>query len=241
MSIAVFSIKTIPDIDGGRRLYNLQDLSDKEIANVMFYKRRQETENSEFLRLHLQRVCSLSMTVHTEDGFQLLHFNDQSEADLIQQFYDAITEYKVHLISWAGSSFDLPVLHYRSLIHGISAPQHWSESEEAIAPDLQAMLTGFTEHADVPMSELATLLGLPGHLHISADKVWDSYRHGETDRISHATDSEVLNTHLIYLRFQLFLGRLDETQYNAECQMIRDSLAQPQQPHLNEFLSVWSA
>ncbi|MDH5360030.1 MAG: 3'-5' exonuclease [Gammaproteobacteria bacterium] len=241
MSIAVFTIKTIPDIDAGRRLYNLHDLSDKEIANVMFYKRRQETENSEFLRLHLHRVCSLSMSVRNDHGFQLLNLDGESETALLQQFYDTIDQHKPSLISWAGSRFDLPVLHYRSLNHGLRAPLHWSESEEAIAPDLQAMLTGFTEQADVPMSELATLQGLPGHMHIGADQVWDRYRRGGAEQIRHATDTEVLNTHLIYLRFQLFLGRLDEAQYQAECQMIRDSLSQQQQPHLHEYLSAWSA
>lgn len=240
MSTAVFTIKTIPDIDAGRRLYNLHDLSDKEIANVMFYKRRQETENSEFLRLHLQQVCALSVVLRDDNGLQLLSLEDATEQGLIQQFYDIIDQYQPSLISWAGSEFELPILHYRSLIHGLRAPYHWAESDEAITPDLQSMLSGFSANADVPLGELASLLGLPGHMLIAADRVWDTYRHNGIDSIRHFADTETLNTHLVYLRFQLFLGQLSADEYQAECQMIGEQIGQQQKPHLTEFLFAWS-
>ena len=48
MNILVFDIETVPDTDLGRRLHGLHDLSDEQVAQIMFTKRRQET-GSEFL------------------------------------------------------------------------------------------------------------------------------------------------------------------------------------------------
>jgi hypothetical protein len=48
MHVLVFDIETVPDTDLGRRLFDLHDLSDADVAKVMFSHRRQET-GSEFL------------------------------------------------------------------------------------------------------------------------------------------------------------------------------------------------
>ena len=45
------------------------------------------------------------------------------EAEIIQRFYDGIEKYTPDLVSWNGGGFDLPVLHYRALRHGIIAPR----------------------------------------------------------------------------------------------------------------------
>ena len=51
MSVLVFDIETIPDIETGRRLYHLNDLSDKDIGSAMFAMRRAKVGN-DFLPFH---------------------------------------------------------------------------------------------------------------------------------------------------------------------------------------------
>jgi predicted PolB exonuclease-like 3'-5' exonuclease len=41
MNTLVFDIETVPDTDLGRRLYGLHDLSNEQVAQIMFTKRRQ--------------------------------------------------------------------------------------------------------------------------------------------------------------------------------------------------------
>jgi 3'-5' exonuclease len=48
MAVFVFDIETIPDVELGRRVYGLHDLSDKQVGYVMQAKRREES-GSEFL------------------------------------------------------------------------------------------------------------------------------------------------------------------------------------------------
>ena len=57
MSVFVFDIETVPDVDAGRRLYGLHDLDDGSVGKVMFHKRAAETGGSDFLPHHLSSTC----------------------------------------------------------------------------------------------------------------------------------------------------------------------------------------
>jgi predicted PolB exonuclease-like 3'-5' exonuclease len=255
MTVIVFDIETVPDIEGGRRLYNLHDLSDKEVANVMFYKRRQETGDSEFLRLHLHRVVAISLVMRDREHFKVWSLGDPDspEDEIVRGFFDTIERYTPTLVSWNGGGFDLPVLHYRSLVHGISAPRYWETGEEDSSfkwnnylsryhsrhTDLMDVLAGFQPRANAPLDEMAALLGFPGKMGMSGAKVWDAYRHGEIRSIRDYCETDVLNTYLVYLRFQLIRGQLTRTEYDDECRFVRQSLRQEGKAHLDEFLAAW--
>ena len=61
--VLAFDIETTPDVAGIRRLYALgDDISDKEVAELAFYQRRQMTGN-DFLPLHLHRVVAIARVV----------------------------------------------------------------------------------------------------------------------------------------------------------------------------------
>jgi hypothetical protein len=83
------------------------------------------------------------------------------------------------------------------------------------------------------------LLGLPGKLGMSGDKVWDAYLDGQLDSIRNYCETDVLNTFLIFLRFELMRGNLNPGEFAAETQRIRDSLKAHSKPHLDEFLAAW--
>jgi len=46
----------------------------------------------------------------------------------VRRFFDGIEKYTPQLVSWNGGGFDLPVLHYRGLVHGVSAPRYWNRA-----------------------------------------------------------------------------------------------------------------
>ena len=48
-NIFVFDIETIPDLEAGRRIYQLEGISDKDTAKAMFHIRNQETGGSEWV------------------------------------------------------------------------------------------------------------------------------------------------------------------------------------------------
>ena len=76
---------------------------------------------SSFLPLEQHRVVAISTLLRNGDQFQVwsLGAADSPEDDLIRRFFGGIDKLRPTLVSWNGSGFDLPVLHYRMLRHGI--------------------------------------------------------------------------------------------------------------------------
>jgi 3'-5' exonuclease len=254
MPVFVFDIETIPDVELGRRLYGLEDLSDKQVGYVMQAKRREES-GTEFLSYEQQRVAAISVALRSRDTFKVWSLGDPtaSEAEIIQRFFDGVERYTPDLVSWNGGGFDLPVLHYRALRHGISAPRYWESGEEDQAfrfnnylnryhsrhLDLMDVLSSFQSRARVGLQAMATLLGFPGKLGMSGDKVWEAYLDGQIEAIRNYCETDVLNTYLIFCRFELMRGRLNRDEYLNELANVREVLRTQSKPHFEEFLSAW--
>jgi predicted PolB exonuclease-like 3'-5' exonuclease len=256
MNVLVFDIETIPDTDSGRRLHGLEGLSEQDVASAMFHLRRQETGN-EFLRLHLQRVVAISAVLRRGDSLKVWSLGeaDSSEKELIQRFFDGLERFSPTLVSWNGCGFDLPVLHYRALLHGIAAPRYWETGEDDASfrwnnylsryhyrhTDLMDVLSGYQPRAAAPLDEVAAMLGFPGKMGMSGAKVWDAYLAGDMAGIRNYCETDVLNTYLVYLRFEFMRGRLTQESHALEVQRVRDTLAQEARPHFLEFLERWPA
>ncbi len=255
MNILVFDIETIPDVAGGRRLYALDGLTDKQTAEAMFNARRQETGGSDFLRHHLQRIVAISAVLRTRDHLKVWSLGepDSPEKELIERFFDGIEKYTPTLVSWNGGGFDLPVLNYRALLHGVAAPRYWETGKEDPGfrydnylgrfhwrhTDLMDVLSSYQARATAPLGGIATLLGFPGKLGMDGSQVWERYLRGEIAAIRDYCETDVLNTYLIYLRFELIRGHLTAAHYATECQLLRDVLAKEDKPHLREFIAAW--
>jgi 3'-5' exonuclease len=131
VNVMVFDIETVPDVVSGRRLYELDGLSDADVAQAMFQLRMAKT-GSDFLPHHLQRIVAISVVFRTRDAVRVWSLGDEEadEAELISRFFDGLERYTPTLVSWNGGGFDLPVLHYRSLLHGVSAPRYWDVGDD---------------------------------------------------------------------------------------------------------------
>ena len=70
------------------------------------------------LPLHMQKVVAISCVLRDKNDFRVWSLGSpaDTEAELIRRFFDGIDKYTPQLVSWNGGGFDLPVLHYRSLI-----------------------------------------------------------------------------------------------------------------------------
>ena len=254
MAVFVFDIETVPDVELGRRIYGLHGLSDREVGDAMQAKRR-ESSGSEFLSLEQQRVVAISVAMRMRDSFRVWSLGepDSPEAELIQRFFDGIEKYIPDMVSWNGGGFDLPVLHYRALRHGIVAPRYWEagDADQAFRfnnylsryhsrhLDLMDVLSSYQGRARVSLEGAAMLLGLPGKLGMSGAKVWDAYLDGQIGTIRNYCETDVLNTYLIYLRFELMRGRLLPEEYRGYVAQVREVLAQQAKPHFQEFLAAW--
>jgi predicted PolB exonuclease-like 3'-5' exonuclease len=263
----VFDIETIPDVAGLRRLHALDPaLSDAEVAELAFQQRRAQN-GSDFLPLHLQRIAVISCALRVGSDFRVWSLSEpedagqhperSAEAEIIQRFFDGIERYTPQIVSWNGGGFDLPVLHYRGLIHGIVAPRYWDLGDGDYADsrdfkwnnyisryhtrhlDLMDVLAMYQPRASAPLDDLAKLIGFPGKLGMDGGKVWEAWCAGKIAEIRDYCETDVLNTYLVATRFRLMRGELSPAEYDAEIAFVRGELGKINKPHWREFLAAW--
>ncbi|HYK24620.1 MAG TPA: 3'-5' exonuclease [Steroidobacteraceae bacterium] len=255
-STLVFDIETVPDVALGRRVHGLGDLPDADVAKAMFTLRRQRT-GEEFLPLGFHRIVAISCLLRSREGLKLWSLGEPGsrEAELVERFFDGIERYGPVLVSWNGSGFDLPVLHYRALKAGVQAPRYWETGEEDASfryktylsryhwqhIDLMEVLSNFQYRARASLADTAALLGLPGKLGFDGSRVWDAWLAGEIVRIRRYCETDVLNTFLIYLRFEVLRGHISRERLDEEVARVKAMLRAGGEPHHAEFLSAWEA
>lgn len=251
----VFDIETIPDTEGLKSLLDLPaETSAEDVANIAMHQRRQNT-GSEFLPLQQHRIVAISCALREGDSFKVwtLGTAESSEAEMIQRFFDGIEKYTPNLVSWNGGGFDLPVLHYRGMINAVQAPRYWDMGDDdrefkwnnyisryhTRHLDLMDLLAIYQARANAPLDQIAQLCGFPGKLGMDGSKVWDAYQNGDIEGIRNYCETDVANTYLVFLRFQLMRGALTKSTYAEEVALVKETLASYTQPHWQQFMAAW--
>lgn len=249
----VFDIETIPDVEG-LRLTRGNDGDDAQVAQRAFDERRERT-GSEFLSHHFHRVCAISCVLRTDKTLRVRSLCEPSatEAELVAAFFELIDRYTPQIVSWNGTGFDLPVLNYRALKHGISAPRFWDWGDDdrdfkwnnylsryhTRHVDLMDVMALYTPRANAPLDDIARLCGFPGKLGMDGSKVWDAYRAGALDAIRAYCETDVMNTWLVWCRFQRLRGVFDRETYDREIALARESMQALPGSHWTEYLGAW--
>jgi len=259
--VLVFDIESIPDVDGLRLLRGI----DPAVPHADVYARelaeRKEAGRSDFMPLHLQRVLVISCVFRNADGLRVHSFVDREpqgkseEGKIIQSFFGRIEKHVPQLVSWNGGGFDLPVLHYRGLRHGVVANKYWDLGEDDREfkwnnyigryhlrhLDLMDLLAMYQPRANAPLDAMAKLCGFPGKLGMDGSQVYSAWRAGQIEDIRRYCETDVMNTYLLYCRFQKMRGGLTEAEYDQEIAMVQATLGNlaPQESHWQEYLAAW--
>lgn len=259
--ILVFDIETIPDAAAIRLLNELpENLSDAEVVEFAFQQRRAKTGN-DFMPHHLQHVVAISCCLRWNDKIHIgtLGKPNSSEAEIISEFFKLIDKYTPQLVSWNGSGFDLPVLHYRALVHGIPAARYWDMGDGDFRDsrdfkwnnyinrfhtrhcDLMDLLALYTGRANAPLDELAKMCGFPGKLGMDGSQVWQAYQDEKICEIRDYCETDVANTYLVFQRYRLMNGTLTREEYDNEVEKLHEYLLDlsTEKQHWSEFLDVW--
>ncbi|MEL6366625.1 MAG: 3'-5' exonuclease [Pseudomonadota bacterium] len=256
MHCMVFDIETVPDVASGRRLFGLEALPEQDALAAMQALRR-EKSGSDFMPLHLHKIVAISVALRSVDDFRVWSLGglEADEAELIQRFFDGIERFVPDLVSWNGTGFDLPVLHYRALHHGIDAATYWENGDQQREfrynsylgryhwrhIDVMDVLSAYQPRARAPLDDIAVMLGFPGKLGMSGDKVASVYADGGLQQIRDYCETDVMNTYLVYLRFERMRGRLDGVGYDREIARVKDWLQTQDAEHWNAYRAAWSA
>ena len=255
MSILVFDIESVPDYESGRKIHKLSDdLSDKDVVKAMQHLQFQKS-GSEFMPLHLQKIVAISVVFEKHDQLKVwsLGNKDSDEKEIIQRFFEGLEQHTPTLVSWNGGGFDLPVLNYRALLHGVQAPRYWETGEDDSSfrynnyisrfhwrhTDLMDVLANYQPRAGAKLDQVATMLGFPGKLGMDGGLVWEKFQQGAIDEIRNYCETDVLNTYLVYLQFEMIRGRCSRGLLAQKMERVKDVLRESGEGHLEEFLDAW--
>jgi len=253
----VFDIETVPDVAGGRRILGLDGFDDADVRTAMISARMQ-SRGTDFQPAHLQRVVAISVALRSgEDSFKCWTLGDEDadEAEIIKRFYDGVERYRPQLVSWNGSGFDLPVLHYRAMLHGIAAPAYWDTGARERESKYNNYLSRYHErHLDLmdylalyngrnyaPLTEIAVLLGFPGKLGMDGSKVAQAFDEGRIREIREYCETDVLNTWLVTLRFLRLRGQISAQDEAVEHERAKAYCRDSGAVHWKEFVEAWEA
>ena len=246
MNVLVFDIETVPDVDLGRRLHDLGDLSDEDVAKVLFTRRRQQT-GTEFVQHHMHRVVAISLVLRTARQFKVWSLGDESsdEAEIIRRFFEGIDRYQPTLVSWNGGGFDLaraPLPGHASRYRGALLLGGGRNRPGLQVEQLPEPFPLAAYRSDGRAVRLPGACGRPPwtkSLSCSASRVnWActaarcgrAFVEGRIGDIRDYCETDVLNTFLVYLRYELMRGNLDGERLEREFQAVADSLRAESKP-----------
>jgi predicted PolB exonuclease-like 3'-5' exonuclease len=223
--IMVWDLETIPDIAGFARANNLIDKSADEIRTAM---------GDNFPKLIYHSIICIGALVarRTSLGWEVQavgapHVGQRPEKELIESFVNKIAELSPQLVTYNGCGFDLPVLRYRAMVHNVFAPgmhnraYYHRYTDDNV--DLCDVLSSFSYGAKVKLDELSRIMGLPGKPNgIDGSQVEAYFNAGRIQDIADYCKSDVINTYRLWIRHELFRGRLDQSQFEfSERKVVR--------------------
>jgi hypothetical protein len=253
--LLAFDIETVPDIAGIRRIHDVPaSVDDRGVAD-WYAQRRRAATGSDFAPLSLQRVVAIACALRDASGLRIWSLGDAADGEdaLIRRFFDGVDRYTPQLVSWNGGGFDLPVLHHRALVHGITAAKYWDWGDDdrefrfnnylsryhTRHLDLMDVLASYQPRAYAGLDAMARLCGFPGKVGMDGSEVAAAIAAGRVAEVRAYCECDAANTWLLYQRFRLMRSELDAASYAAEIALVRERIAASDAPHWREFLARW--
>jgi predicted PolB exonuclease-like 3'-5' exonuclease len=217
-AVMVWDIETVPDISTARRVYGLSDATDEDVRAAL---------GTTFPKLIFHQIICIGalIAIRTIQGWDVKsvgapNTSARSEKDLIKSFVGKVAELCPRLVTFNGSSFDLPVVRYRALLHQLPAPglscRPYFNRYTDDALDLCDVLSSYDSRGKISLDELSKALGHPGKpVDIKGHQVDEFYRSGRIEEISEYCKTDVINTYLLWLRYELFRGVLSDAELQS--------------------------
>ena len=240
--VIIWDLETVPDLRGFAAANDLAGKTEAEIREVLGNKFPKHIYHS--------ILCIGALVAYREDDHWIVdalgapHIGERTEKQLITAFCDKIAELTPQLVTFNGNSFDLPVLRYRAMINEVSAPGLFARpyfnryTEDAL--DLCDVLSSFAPHTKASLNELSKIMGMPGKPdNIDGSEVEQYFLDGKINEIADYCETDVLNTYRVWLRYELFRGKLDENGFRASEQNLIDFIKRHEntKQHLSEVVA----
>jgi hypothetical protein len=258
----VFDIETRVDKELVKQIYDpenvltLDQAYDKARDQIM----ERSGQQSDFFPIPFHIPIAIA-TLQADENYRIralgcLGADRFSESELVARFWQ-VFESATTLVTFNGRGFDLPVLEFQALKHGLSLPRYFAAGEsrqtyrgsrysDAYHIDLCDFLSNFgAAQRRGSLDVLARLVGLPGKYTIAGEDVEYLFRQGRLKEINQYCMTDALQTYLLFLRVELLRGKLDAAGCRAAINSAREDLTQRAasagpENFLLDFLHRWT-
>jgi predicted PolB exonuclease-like 3'-5' exonuclease len=262
-SLFVFDIETVMDYEAACNLLDMHGATYEQVKIALENYHLEITDGKNaFFRQPFHKVVAISFLeaeIYSDMNDEAYTLKDlraggkieATEKEIIQGFFQRLSQIKPRLISFNGRTFDLPVLKYRAMKYGVdigwmyNSGDKWNGYNNRYSLDwhcdLLDALSDFGASARVKMSEVCALLDLPGKLDVDGSQVESLYLNEKLNEIRDYCELDVVNTYLIYLRYMKLTGKLSNINYLEAVNQLKEFLymKKAEKAHYEEFLNNW--
>ncbi|HEG5598708.1 TPA: 3'-5' exonuclease, partial [Campylobacter jejuni] len=231
--ICVFDCESVPDVELIRKTLGFEG-SDLEVS-LKALQWQKEQSGSEFLPLPYHKIISICAVLSDNFGkfIKVNKIDGQNEKEMIANFFNFIENYEPKLVSFNGKNFDMPVLVLRALKYNLKAATYLDTQSDK----WNNYKTRFSElkHCDlleslgsngrgIKLDTLCSMVGLPGKYDVHGDEVMKLFYENKLEKIHEYCESDVLNTYMLFLKYELIKANVDEEDYVGFLSYMRDFL-----------------
>lgn len=215
----IFDVETIPDFELIRTVLN--DFDSDEDALLEIASEELAKNKSGFLPPMYHKVLSWVGLWIENNGNprQKVAWTGEDEKEGLRQIFDAISTYKdFGLIHHNGKGFDIPLITYRAMKHGLQMPIRMNDYEIRYRyskhnVDLVDEFSNYGASSWPKLKHLGQLIGIPFKQTGEGNEVLAMYRRNELSLIEHYCYEDVMATYIIWLFHQYTVSNITEEQF----------------------------
>lgn len=178
-----------------------------------------QQRGSSFLSSRFHRLSSMSLLYTNEETAEVFSFkcdSTASEREAVECLFQVLQKSPT-LITWNGKTFDMAVVTYVALRHGLPCPRFFNPAHQdrfndyrnryhKIHMDLKEEMAGYERANMISLNDMAIMCNLPQKKGIGGDKVFGAVLEGRYDEISNYNDIDSIITYAGYLHWMHLCG-----------------------------------
>lgn len=212
----IFDVETIPDFEFVRRIIDHPAEDDDEL--LLQAGEELARNQSGFLPPMYHRMVSWVGLWIENNGSprQKVAWHGTEEKEGLLQLFDALKTYKdFGLIHHNGRGFDLPLLTYRAMKHGLQMPTRLNhyDIKYRYSNDNVDLLDEFSNYGASSwpkLKHLGYLIDIPFKQTGEGNEVLDMFRRDELPEIEHYCYEDVMATYVVWLHLKYTVGDISK-------------------------------
>jgi predicted PolB exonuclease-like 3'-5' exonuclease len=212
----VFDLETIPDFDFISQVLNMPDAPNDELLERA--SEELARNKSGFLPPMYHQIVSWAGLWIENNGLpkQKEAWHGAHEIEGLKVLFDTLNTYKDYgVIHHNGRGFDLPVIMYRALKHGLKLPVRLSHHDikyrySSWNIDLQDEFSNYGASSWPKLEHLGQLIGIQTKQTGKGNQVLEMYENDELEAIEHYCFEDVMCTYIVWLHLKYTDGTIPE-------------------------------